>query len=478
MNAHSMKKLNCSSTAGVLSGPLWEKSVCEESASLNWLGRILGPIGKVIGYGIVRLFAVICLIGITLTAVQAKSRVALLLGAEKYQHFKASKVTVAQNQALEKALREQGFDVVLAANPGNAAARAALTEFSRKASSADFALIVASGHFATYRRQSFFLPTNARVRRATDLFSRGLSVANIADIAHRAKSGALIMLTTVPDIPSTVAGIGVQPGFATATPDNIVAVFSTSTKVPVSRVDSVSARAMKDVIEVAGEKPMMLAALVDGASAGGTGRVIGDVKESNLSEDLTKPEAPKVASSTDADRKARELAETRLNQAVKRAQEAEKRAREAETNAKRALTAAALEADRKAVAAKRTAEAKAKREMAVAVSAATRKAATEQKAQVDRTVRTQPKPETATTPASAVSSASIQSLQVVEALLGRGQRKVIQRILKAQGFYQGPVDAIFGDLTRTAIRDFQRQSGASETGYLTPVQFQQLIASQ
>ncbi|MFT5509095.1 MAG: hypothetical protein ACI89J_002176 [Hyphomicrobiaceae bacterium] len=473
MNAHSMRRFYGLSTARVpRAGP------CEKSVIFTWLDRILGPIGKIIGYGIVRFFAVLCLMGITLTAVQAKGRVALLLGAEKYQHFKASKVTVAQNQALEKALRDQGFDVVLAANPGNAAARAALSEFSRKATSADFALIVASGHFATYRRQSFFLPTNARVRRATDLFSRGLSVANIADIAHRAKSGALLLLTTVPDIPSTVAGVGVQPGFATEPPDNIVAVFSTSTKVPVSRVDSVSAQAMKDVIEVASEKPMMLAALVDGASAGGTGRIIGKINESNLSEDLTKSEVPKVASSNDADRKARELAETRLNQAVERAQEAEKRAREAEANARRELAAAALEADRKADAAKSTAEAKAKRELAAAMSAAARKAAAERKLAEVNSAPKQPLPDSSKTTAPPVNVANIQSLQVVEALLGRQQRKVIQGILKAKGFYEGPIDAIFGDQTRVAIRDFQRASGASETGYLTPAQFQQLVADR
>ena len=456
MNAHSMIKFNCPSTAGAPCAP-----VCEKSASFAWLIGILRPIGKAIGYGIAGLLAVICFTAVAMTAAQAKSRIALLLGAEKYQHFKASIITVAQNQALEEALRDQGFDVVLAANPGNAAARAALAEFSRRATSADFALIVASGHFATYRRQSFFLPTNARVRRATDLFSRGLSVANIADIAHRAKSGALIMLMTVPDIPSTVAGVGAQPGFATAPPDNVVAVFSTSTKVPVSRVDSISARAMKDVIEVAVEKPMMLAALVDGASAGGTGRVIGEIKESNLSEDLRKPEPPKAASSTDADRKARELAATRLNEAVERARLAEQRAREVETKAKRELAAAALEADRKAVAAKRTAEAKAKRELAAAVLAAARKTANERKLVEANSAAKQPVLNSLTTTAPAVDSASIQSLQVVEALLGRGQRKVIQRILKSKGFYQGPIDAIFGDLTRTAIRDFQRHSGAS-----------------
>ena len=233
------------------------------------LARAARMVGKAAMYTITGLFAVTCITLVSVSTASADGRIALLLGAEAYQHFKASKVTVAQNKALEQALRDQGFDVMLTANPGNAAARAALSEFSRKAGTADFALIIASGHFATYRNQSFFLPTNARVRRATDLFSRGLSVANLADIAHRAKSGAFLMVMTVPDIPSTVAGVSAQPGFAKPPPENIIAVFSTSSKVPVSRVESVSMQVMKDLVGVAKERPMMLNALVSSASAGG-----------------------------------------------------------------------------------------------------------------------------------------------------------------------------------------------------------------
>ena len=73
---------------------------------------------------------------------------------------------------------------------------------------------------------------------------------------------------------------------------------------------------------------------------------------------------------------------------------------------------------------------------------------------------------------------NIQSLQVVEALLGRGQRKIIQRILKTKGYYQGPIVAIFGVLTRAAIKAFQRDEEADATGYLTPDQFRQLVASR
>jgi hypothetical protein len=206
--------------------------------------------------------------------------------------------------------------------------------------------------------------------------------------------------------------------------------------------------------------------------------VIGEVIDLNLSMALTKPKTQPTgpaatAALNEAQRKARELTKKRLNQAEERAKQAEKRAVAAEARAKRELAAAAASANRKAAEARVTAEAKAKRELAAAVDAAAKKAAAE------RSTAAQPTTPVTTTPAAPADPASnIQSLQVVEALLGRGQRKVIQRILKTKGFYNGPIDSIFGDLTRTAIRNFQRSSGASETGYLTPNQFQQLVASR
>lgn len=539
MNAYSTREIGGFNPAGL---------PCKHSATPAWSRSFLGWLGKALRYELTRLVAVICITLVGTSVAAAQERIALLLGAEKYQHFAPSKISVAQNKVLEQALREQGFNVTLVADPVNAAARAALSEFSRAAETAEFALIVATGHFATYRSQSFFLPVNARIRRATDLFSRGLSVANIADIARRAKSGAFLMLMTVPDIPSTVAGVGTQPGFSTPPPANVVAVFSTSNKVPTSRVASVSFQAMKDVIEVASEKPMTLNALANSAAAGGVGRIIGDVKELNLSEPLTEPEPEKPdpavqaealknaerkaqldaqARVKEAEERARVVAQERVKEAEERArlaaQErvreaeeraqlaaqarvkeleerarlAEQRAREAEEKAKRDfearrraeekarrdLAAAASAAERRAAEAKRTAEENAKRELAAVAAEAERKAEDARRAEAARkaaeeraAARTEPASPAAEAPTDA--APNIQSLQVVEALLGRGQRRVIQRILKSKGYYQGSIDAIFGEMTRTAIRAFQRDLGATETGYLTPEQFQQLVASR
>lgn len=74
-----------------------------------------------------------------------------------------------------------------------------------------------------------------------------------------------------------------------------------------------------------------------------------------------------------------------------------------------------------------------------------------------------------------VDEADLASLQVVEGLLGRAQRREVQEQLSRLGFYQGPLDAVFGTESRQAIERFQEQNGAKRTGYLTPRQFQQLV---
>lgn len=395
------------------------------------------------------------------TPAHAKGRVALLLGAETYQNFKSSAISKAQTEALGNALKAQGFDVTIVTNPVNAAARAALSEFSRKTPGAEFALVVAAGHFATYRRQSFFLPTNARVRRSTDLFSRGLAVSSLADIASRAKAGSVFVMVTVPDIPSTVAGVTARPDLATALPGHISVVFSTSDKVPVSSVDKVSAAAMTNLIEAAKAPQVLLSAIAEKASAA-SGRVFGKISDIDLSAEVElvkEPEKPVPDAIRALEQQAeRELAEARraqeLAEARKKAQdlvgEAERRARLAEERA-RAL------------------EAKAQRELAAAraAQAAAAAAVEARKAEAERDAKAAPAEPT-----------DLASLQVLEGLLGRSQRQTIQRLLRDKGYYDGAIDGIFGDRTRAAIKAFQKDSGAADTGYMTPNQFQKLVAAR
>ncbi|MEM6496348.1 MAG: peptidoglycan-binding domain-containing protein, partial [Pseudomonadota bacterium] len=406
---------------------------------------------NLIGYSAMIALAVICFTFANAGGATAAKRVALLLAAEKYAHLKPSAISAEKIGQLGQSLKAKGFDVSMLANPNNAGARAALREFAGKAAAADFALIIASGHLATYSRKSFYLPVNSRVRRATDLFSRGLSVTSIADIARRAKVGALVMLVTTPDIPSTIAGVGTRPDVGDKSPPNLVTVFSTSSKVPVTSVDRVSKQAAADLIDAAKDSSLTLATLVDSASAGGAGQIIGATPELDLTKD--KPEKKPAAKITEKDNKSSETAAAaaaaavasakreaeKLAEARKEAQrkaqaktESERRARELAERRLRLAEERARQAERRA----RLAEEKAKQEQA----ARREKAA--------KLIEEKVKP----TPQSAQPPANLQSLQVVEALLGRAQRRNIQRRLQALGFYSGKLDAIFGARTRDAIK--------------------------
>lgn len=358
-------------------------------------------------------------------------RVALVMAVEEYAHFAKSPITAKTGEEIARALERHGFEVLMSANPNNAVARATLRDFATKAEGAETALVVLSGHGASSGGRTYLLPSNAEITRDTDLLSRALAVGSVAQIAAKAKFGGVFFLLSVAEISSTIQSISVRPSMAPGTERNVVVVFSTSDKVPVSRVDKVSEQAARDFAEAAGETPLLLATLVNAAAAGGVGKVVGTPPELDLS--APPPPAPTAQPAAAADAReieARRAAEARARQAEERAREAETRARQAEERARQAAA----------------------------------KSAAEPPAAAPQSVAAAPEP-----------ADDITSLQIVEALLGRSQRKQVQAKLRQLGYYKGGIDAIFGELTRAAIKDYQRSIDASASGYLTPQQFQTLI---
>jgi Putative peptidoglycan binding domain/Caspase domain len=220
---------------------------------------------------------------------QAGGRIALVLACEKYDNFEESQIDVKWAGELGEALKEHNFDVTVAADRNDAESRAALRDFALKASEADFALIVVGGHVVTYQSQSFFLPQNAKIQRATDVFSRALSLASIADIAGKAKSAALLVLMTVPDIAATVSDIDTRPAMGGRQAANVITVFSSSPRVPVSGIDRVAEQASEKLLAAAQEDPLRLAALVNSVSAEGVGLIVGKVSDIDLSAPSSSP---------------------------------------------------------------------------------------------------------------------------------------------------------------------------------------------
>jgi len=63
-----------------------------------------------------------------------------------------------------------------------------------------------------------------------------------------------------------------------------------------------------------------------------------------------------------------------------------------------------------------------------------------------------------------------------EAEMSVADRRQVQEALHRLHYYEGPVDGIFGPLTRAAIRRFQQQNiGADTTGHLTADQANRLM---
>lgn len=372
----------------------------------------------------------------------ADGRVALIMAVEDYAHFNKSSITAKTAAEIGEALKRHGFDVTISANPNNAVARATLRDFAQKSDGAHAALVVLTGHGASAAGTTYFLPSNAEITRDTDLLSRGLALPSVAQIASKAKHAAVFFLMSVADIPTTLQSISARPSLAAPPADNTVVVFSSSDKVPVSRVDKVSEQAALDLADAAGETPLLLPALVNAAAAGGVGKVVGTAPEL----DLTRPPAPPPSASPGATAQSAQEAEAR-RAAEARARQAEERAREAETRARQAEEKARQEA-------KRADEAKATASTPPSAPNVTVAAADD----------AQPTAE------------EINALQIVEALLGRSQRKQVQVRLQQLGFYKGGIDAIFGELTRAAINEYQKSIGAKPTGYMTPQQFQALVS--
>jgi hypothetical protein len=393
---------------------------------------------------------------------RAAGRVALVLTAEDYQKLPKSSIGTKRGAEIAEALKARGFELIVSPNPSNATARASLRDFAAKAEGADLAFVVLIGHGVAWGGQTFFLATNTELGRATDLLSRALSTTNIAQIVGRAQTGGVFFFMTSPTFESPIEGLDPRPQFTSEAPKNTVAVFSSSARIPVSRIDAAGEQAAEALTKMLQQPSPSLGEAVKVASNGSMGAVFGRVDEISLAKPAPVPAAQSVASTApqaavaqkseeiegklEAERRAREQAETRARDEQLRAERAQAEVLKAQADAKKA------QADvERAQADAEKAKQEAKRVEAQAQIAA---------AQVEG-LRHVPV------------AAPIEDTQ-----LGQKQRRLIQQRLRELGLYTGPIDAIMGPLTREAIMGYQKSRSAAVTGYLTPEQFDALLPNE
>lgn len=411
----------------------------------------------------------------------AKGRLALVLAAENYEVLPHSTIGVKRATDVAEALKALGFEVIVSTNPTNATARAGLADLSHKVQEADFALVVLAGHTTSTSGQTFFLPVNVDIGASTDLLSRGLSITNVAQIVGKAKAGAVLVMMSVPTFKSPVEGTDPRPQLTGTLAKSVVVAFSSSSKVPVSRVDAVSGQDMEALAKALQKPGATLSDAVAAVTADG-GMSVGTVPDVRLEAPLPTPVADAPASSAADAQKAAE-AEQKLGaeqaarlKAEQRAAEERAKSSSAEKElaaAQEAARQARLEADKAKVEAERM-QAEADR---VRLTAEADKSRLLIQAEKDKQKLQQDQAETAQKLA-ALQKASIPSMPVDEKMLGQRQRTAIQEKLRAMSLYTGPIDAVMGPLTREAIMGYQKSRGEAVTGYLTPEQFQSLLPQQ
>ncbi|WP_157775765.1 peptidoglycan-binding protein [Hartmannibacter diazotrophicus] len=407
------------------------------------------------------------------TGVLAAERAAFVVAAEDYTPLSPSRIGLKKGEAVVAALRQQGFDVVVSTSPTNATSRAKLREFADLANGADLAIAVLIGHGASTGGQTFFLPVNTSISRSTDLLSRALSIASIAQITERAKASGVFFFVTNPAWPDLVPGLDNRPTVRGEERPGHFVMLSTSPSIPVSQIDNASLQATDDFIAAISKADATLASALSAAEEGGRAVVIGKPVDIALVKPPPAPEPPPVAAAPapvvaapgaaagekklEAEREAREKAETEAAAERDRAEEARLSAQKAQADVARAQAEAAkaqAEAERaQAEAAKAQAQAEAAKAEAAKSAAEAEAVAARERAR-----------------ASAL-------IPINEADLGWSQKRLVQEKLRDLGHYRGPIDAIIGPLTRQGIMAMQRDRGDPVTGYLTAEQYNILLTS-
>ncbi len=379
---------------------------------------------------------------------EAAGRVALVIVGEHYLKLGQSSIGTRRANAIAEALQAKGFDVLLGADTVNSRTRAILLDFAQKANGADLAVAFLIGHVTAAGGQSYFLPVNTELSVATDLFSRGIAIASVAQIVSKAGAGAVIVLMTKPNFEPAVPGLDTRPEYATENPTSVVTVFSSSAKLPVSRIDAVSEQTADAIAKLLQQPAPSLKDVVKAASAD-VGAVFGASADVSLAKAVPPPEnaaasGPPIRPATDSgagsqrrpkeDSAQTEAAQLQLQQARTELERARLETQKAQAEASRA-------------------------------SADAEKAKAEAQAEIART-------QTGTSPG----RAAVEAVSPIdEKLIGTAQRRRIQERLRDMSLYTGPINSVMGPLTREAIMGYQRSKGAPVTGYLTPQQFQALL---
>ena len=128
-------------------------------------------------------------------------RVALVIGNSAYQHAPALKNPKNDAAAIATALKELGFDVVLALDKKYADMSKVLSAFYQKVQSAETALLYYSGHGLQIKGQNYLIPVDAAIESEIDVQFQTVRLDRILNIMQSGPQTSLIFLDACRDNP-------------------------------------------------------------------------------------------------------------------------------------------------------------------------------------------------------------------------------------------------------------------------------------
>lgn len=132
---------------------------------------------------------------------EAKDRVALVIGMGAYQHVSPLDNTLNDARGVAETLQGIGFDVTLALDtPGNDLRRI-LDDFAFLSETADLAMIYYAGHGVEVAGENFLIPVDADVKSNLDVQRQSVSLKQLLAVVDRARKMRVIILDSCRDNP-------------------------------------------------------------------------------------------------------------------------------------------------------------------------------------------------------------------------------------------------------------------------------------
>lgn len=141
-----------------------------------------------------RVFVAAFIVVVSVSLAQAERRVALVFGADRYEHIRPLTNAVNDARAVEDALDALGFEVFSETNRSLKRMRRALEDFAEDAAGADVAFVFFAGHGVEIAGENRLLPTDASTASLDALKASSLSLEELREtVAKVAKIGLIVL---------------------------------------------------------------------------------------------------------------------------------------------------------------------------------------------------------------------------------------------------------------------------------------------